>query len=101
MNTNDKNKIQKPRYRTILADPPWDVQQIGKLGAVQHYNLMSLERIAAMPVGELAADDAHLWLWVTNATLRAGYDVMEAWGFHATQSVDVDQAPARARELPA
>lgn len=42
---------------------------------------MSLERIKGMPVGELAADDAHLWLWVTNATLRHGYDVAEAWGF--------------------
>ena len=32
-------------------------------------------------VADLAAADAHLWLWVTNATLRAGYDVAEAWGF--------------------
>jgi N6-adenosine-specific RNA methylase IME4 len=42
---------------------------------------MSLEAIMAMPVGELAAADAHCWLWVTNATLWAGYGVMEAWGF--------------------
>jgi N6-adenosine-specific RNA methylase IME4 len=42
---------------------------------------MSLARIKAMPVRELATDDAHLWLWVTNATLRIGYDVAEAWGF--------------------
>lgn len=69
------------RYRTILADPPWDVQQKGQLGAVQHYSLMTLDRIKAMPVSDLAEDDAHLWLWVTNATLRAGYDVMEEWGF--------------------
>jgi len=69
------------RYRTILADPPWDVQQAGAYGAVQHYNLLSVEQIAQLPVSDLATDDAHLWLWVTNATLRAGYDVMEAWGF--------------------
>lgn len=42
---------------------------------------MSLERIKAMPVNALAAENAHLWLWVTNATLREGYDVAEAWGF--------------------
>ena len=42
---------------------------------------MSLDRIKAMPVADLAAKNAHLWLWVTNATLRDGYDVMEAWGF--------------------
>lgn len=69
------------RFRTILADPPWDVQQKGARGAEMHYDLMTLDRIKAMPVADLAEDDAHLWLWVTNATLRAGYDVAEAWGF--------------------
>lgn len=74
---------ENKKYSTIMADPPWDVQQKGKnsLGAERHYNLMTLDDIKAMPVADLAADDAHLWLWVTNATLRHGYDVMEAWGF--------------------
>lgn len=69
------------RFRTILADPPWDHLQRGTKGADQHYPLMTLERITGMPVRELAEDDAHLWLWVTNASLRDGYDVAEAWGF--------------------
>jgi N6-adenosine-specific RNA methylase IME4 len=69
------------RFRTILADPPWDIQQKGDRGAERHYRLMTLARIKAMPVSDLAEDDAHLWLWVTNATLREGYDVAEAWGF--------------------
>jgi len=71
------------KYRTIMADPPWDVHQRGKnsLGAERHYDLMTLDEIKKMPVGDLAEGDAHLWLWVTNATLRDGYDVMEAWGF--------------------
>lgn len=68
-------------FRTILADPPWDIEQKGARGAEMHYDLMTLERIKAMPVADLAEDDAHLWLWVTNATLRAGYDVAESWGF--------------------
>ena len=68
-------------FKTILADPPWDVQQRGALGAISHYKLMSLDAIKKMPVSDLAAPDAHCWLWVTNATLRTGYDVMEAWGF--------------------
>jgi N6-adenosine-specific RNA methylase IME4 len=79
---NTANRQQPPkRFRTILADPPWDIQQKGARGAQRHYPLMSLERIKAMPVDGLAADNAHLWLWVTNATLRQGYDVAEAWGF--------------------
>jgi N6-adenosine-specific RNA methylase IME4 len=70
-----------PRFRTILADPPWDIQQKGARGAEMHYDLMTLAQIKAMPVADLAEDDAHLWLWVTNGTLRHGYDVAEAWGF--------------------
>jgi N6-adenosine-specific RNA methylase IME4 len=69
------------RYRTIMADPPWDVQQRGNRGAVQHYPLMSTAAICALPVAKLAAPDAHLWLWVTNGTLGAGQEVMTAWGF--------------------
>jgi len=84
MNSNDTATTNPPgirQFRTILADPPWDIQQKGALGAERHYDLMTLERIKAMPVADLAEDDAHLWLWVTNATLRHGYDVAEAWGF--------------------
>jgi len=69
------------KYRTILADPPWDINQRGAYGAVQKYNLMTLESIKAMPVADLVEDDAHCWLWCTNASLRAGFDVLEAWGF--------------------
>ena len=69
------------QFRTILADPPWDIQQKGQLGASSHYKLMTLDKIKKMPVSDLAAADAHCWLWVTNATLRAGYDMLESWGF--------------------
>jgi N6-adenosine-specific RNA methylase IME4 len=69
------------KYRTILADPPWDIQQAGGLGASRHYRLMSLDQIKALPVGDLAEPDAHLWLWTTNAALEAAYGVVRAWGF--------------------
>lgn len=75
------NNTTSKKYATILADPPWDVQQKGGRGAERHYDLMTLADIKALPVAGLAAEDAHLWLWVTNATLRDGYDVAEAWGF--------------------
>lgn len=68
-------------YSTVLADPPWDIQQRGSWGAEAHYDLLSVSQIGRLPVGELAAPDAHLWLWVTNASLWAGKQVMEAWGF--------------------
>lgn len=45
------------------------------------YPAMSLQDIKALPVRDLAEVGAHLWLWTTNEFLRAGFDVMEAWGF--------------------
>jgi N6-adenosine-specific RNA methylase IME4 len=42
---------------------------------------MTLADIRALPVGQLAEDDAHLWLWTTNAALEAAYGVVRAWGF--------------------
>ena len=63
-------------FATILVDPPWPLQ-----GGEKHYRTMSLARIKALPVGALAARDAHLWLWTTNALLPRAYEVAEAWGF--------------------
>jgi N6-adenosine-specific RNA methylase IME4 len=71
------------RFATLLADPPWNILQVGgcRRGAVHRYPLMSVEAVAALPVRHLTADNAHLWLWVTNASLFAGKTVMEHWGF--------------------
>ena len=63
-------------FATILVDPPWPAQS-----GENHYRTMSLARIKALPVGALAARDAHLWLWTTNALLPKAYEVAEAWGF--------------------
>ena len=77
---------QTKKYKTIMADPPWNHQQKGARGAINHYNLMTLEQIKAMPVADLCEENAHCWLWVTAASLRDGYDVLEAWGF-TTRSI--------------
>ncbi|MFZ8756965.1 MT-A70 family methyltransferase [Microbacterium sp. HMH0099] len=69
------------KFSCIIADPPWQAGQLGKHGAQGHYNLMSLERIMAMPVKNLAADNAHLYLWCYPATRYIAEDVMRAWGF--------------------
>lgn len=81
MSTPNTTQAPSKRFRTILADPPWLHHQAGGRGASNHYTLMTLERIKAMPIADLAEDDAHLYLWVTAASLRDGYDVLDAWGF--------------------
>lgn len=67
-------------FGTVLADPPWLLQTPGIRRKV-HYDRMSTEEIAAMPVADVATPDAHLWLWTTNAHLPEALQVVEAWGF--------------------
>lgn len=76
------------KYRTILADPPWPQTMAGSYLLTRHfrpaklvYDTMSLDDIKALPVADMAADGAHLWLWVTNEFLHEGFHVMAAWGF--------------------
>jgi N6-adenosine-specific RNA methylase IME4 len=71
----------KKLYKTIIADPPWELDQRGNYGAINHYSLLSLDKIKAMPVADLAQPNAHLYLWVTNGVLPYGFEVLKAWGF--------------------
>ncbi|WP_081446629.1 MT-A70 family methyltransferase [Corynebacterium matruchotii] len=64
------------QFATILADPPWQNQ-----GGERHYQTMTLAQMKVMPVAQLATENAHLWLWTTNALLLPAYEVAEAWGF--------------------
>ena len=71
-------------YGTIYADPPWRYDnRASRGGAAKHYDgTMTVDEICALPVDRLAAPDAHLYLWVTNAFLFDGLNrVMPAWGF--------------------
>ncbi|MBB6249768.1 MT-A70 family methyltransferase [Nitrospirillum iridis] len=76
----------KKRFATVLADPPWRfVNRTGKMAPEHHrlsrYGTMSVEEICALPVSKVLADTAHLYLWVPNALLPEGLQVMQAWGF--------------------
>src|SRR5881392_3722727 len=78
-------KIQG-QFATIVADPPWQFQnRTGKV-APEHrrllrYPTMTIQEILDLPVSQLAATHAHLYLWVPNALLTEGLRVMKAWGF--------------------
>jgi N6-adenosine-specific RNA methylase IME4 len=74
------------QFGTILADPPWRFQnRTGKMAPehrrLRRYGTMSLHEIAALPVESFAAQRSHLYLWVPNALLGWGLEVMRAWGF--------------------
>lgn len=87
-----------PPYSTIVADPPWLYQKKpgakgggwdAFLGTAEHaYPTMSNEELLALPVRDVAAKDAHLFMWVTNPGMFGGRfskvtpsDICEAWGF--------------------
>lgn len=81
-------------YRTVVADPPWNVKRLASPGAKAFgtqdgplrsvelpYRTMSLQAIKDLPVGDMAARDAHLYVWTINKYVEATYDIARAWGF--------------------
>jgi N6-adenosine-specific RNA methylase IME4 len=96
------------RYRTIVADPPWPVADFGArtasragFWAERHdglktrvpYGRMSIDGIASLPVGALAEDDAHLYVWAVNQFLVEAYAVVNAWGFRPATLLTWAKAP--------
>ncbi|MBS0350788.1 MAG: S-adenosylmethionine-binding protein [Proteobacteria bacterium] len=80
------SKYRKNRFPTILADPPWQFQnRTGKMAPehkrLSRYATMDFEEILNLPIKNLAESTAHLYLWVPNALLPEGLQVMKAWGF--------------------
>lgn len=80
------------QFGTILADPPWQFQnRTGKVAPehkrLNRYETMMLDDICELPVSEIAADRAHLYLWVPNALLPDGMRVMEEWGFRYVSNI--------------
>ncbi|HET7155114.1 MAG TPA: MT-A70 family methyltransferase [Hyphomicrobiaceae bacterium] len=82
--------LPRGHFGAIFADPPWHFRArtalqmsnwTSRRDAEKHYNVMGIDDIAALPVRDLAAKDAHLFLCATGPCLRQAFDVMEAWGF--------------------
>ena len=70
------------RFKTIYVDPPWSYDNQGTRAATgNHYETMTVDEISELPVGELAAKEAHLHLWTTNAFLFECPKLLGAWGF--------------------
>lgn len=74
------------RFGTVLADPPWRfTNRTGKVAPEHHrlsrYDTLSVDEIAGLPVIDHMADVAHCYLWVPNALLPWGLQVLESWGF--------------------
>jgi len=73
-------------FATVLADPPWRfVNRTGKMAPehkrLSRYPTLTLKEIMDIPIAKVATESSHLYLWVPNALLAEGMQVMKAWGF--------------------
>jgi N6-adenosine-specific RNA methylase IME4 len=82
----DFSREIKGQFCTVLADPPWKFQNsTGKIAPehkrLSRYPTLSLEEIKNIPVNKVTAETCHLYLWVPNALIQEGLEVMKQWGF--------------------
>jgi N6-adenosine-specific RNA methylase IME4 len=100
-------------YGTVVADPPWPIRDFPaklhgdgtalrtKRQTIQPdgrdvacpYPTMTLDAIRDLPVRDLAAPDAHLYLWTINQYLEQAYEVCRSWGFKPGQVLVWCKAP--------
>lgn len=75
------------RYRTIYADPPWQLSSMSKIAykcdnpLENKYHTMTLEELKNLPIKELIEKDCGLFLWCTHSTLKDALELMSDWGF--------------------
>lgn len=79
-------------FKTILADPPWRfTNRTGKVAPehrrLDRYSTLDLDQICDLPVCDISAKNAHLYLWVPNALLPDGLRVLQAWGFRYVSNI--------------
>lgn len=72
------------KYRVIYADPPWsygNTQPDYHTEQRDHYPVMSMRDICALPIATISEDNAVLFLWVTSPILEESFEVIRSWGF--------------------
>jgi len=71
------------KYRTLVIDPPWRQSfdySYGRPKPGKRYDQMSLEEIKSLPIDDCLLPSAVVFLWATQPTLKAAFDVVAAWG---------------------
>lgn len=93
MSADPFNGLPRQHFGVVLADPPWRFRTWNKATAVKrrasalqdeavHYNTMTIEDIAALPVADLAADNCCLFLWISWPLLSDALHTIDRWGFN-------------------
>ena len=79
-------ELEGRRFGTVLADPPWRFHnRTGKVAPehrrLSRYETLSVGEIAELPIADHVNEVAHCYLWIPNALLPAGLEVLNSWGF--------------------
>jgi N6-adenosine-specific RNA methylase IME4 len=87
-----RDALAGKKFSTVLADPPWRFQnRTGKMAPehrrLSRYGTMTLDEIKSLPVSKYVTEPAHLYLWVPNALLPEGIEVLRAWGFEYKSNI--------------
>ena len=71
------------KFAVLYCDPPWEYEHVKtESRAIENqYPTMSLEKICALPVGDIAMEDSVLFLWATSPKLLEAFKVLDSWGF--------------------
>ena len=78
------------KYGVVVVDYPWFYDDAGIRGGTgKHYEGVSSELGLKLPISDLAADSAHLYVWTTNSFLIDGTAsaFARSWGFRPVQLV--------------
>ena len=79
------------RFAAIVIDPPWDWGDEGdqdQLGRARpDYATMTKDQLLDLPLPDLADDDCHLYMWITNRSLPKGFELMKRWGFRYVTAI--------------
>lgn len=78
-------------FGVVVADPPWDY-----LSSSVPYPVMTLQEICDMPVKDICAEDAVLFLWCSSSLLPDALQVVDAWGFTFKTSAVWDKSESGA-----
>lgn len=80
-------QLLTPRsYKVIYADPAWSFQGYAAAGVPQrageqHYDTMTVQDMARLPVGELAMNDCALCMWTISSHTEQAFWLARQWGF--------------------
>jgi N6-adenosine-specific RNA methylase IME4 len=93
------------KYNVLYVDPPWKIKagrplkgykiENGKqlfiptsnISRDTKYPSMTIEEIKNLNVSEITADNAHLYMWVTNSHLPFAFEIIKQWGFEYSTTI--------------